>query len=265
MASKINLVFMVLAAFFVVPHALADTSVTDESLPLHMGNFRMLDVTGAGHELYSYRDHKAIVLMIQGNGCPIVRQTFPYFMQIRDEFASQGVLFLMMNSNDLDDPESIRLEAEEYSVDIPVLKDATQAVARSLGSERTAEIFLVDPKSWNIIYRGEADDRFAYGLQRSNPKHFYLKEAIAGWLKDGSFPEERIRVTKGCLMDLRDIRDDVEFARDIAPILTTLGHTWGEQEARTNEGALWDMLRAGSPGLTPEESHDLMSWLVAVH
>ncbi len=38
-------------------------------------NFRLLDQNGASHELYYLSDAKAVVLMVHGNGCPIVRNT----------------------------------------------------------------------------------------------------------------------------------------------------------------------------------------------
>ena len=37
-------------------------------------NFRLLDQNGKSHELYYSSDMKAVVLMVHGNGCPIVRQ-----------------------------------------------------------------------------------------------------------------------------------------------------------------------------------------------
>ena len=36
-------------------------------------NFSLLDQNGMEHELYGYATAKAVVRMIQGNGCPFVR------------------------------------------------------------------------------------------------------------------------------------------------------------------------------------------------
>ncbi len=36
-------------------------------------NFRLLDQSGASHELHYLSDAKAIVLMVHGVGCPVVR------------------------------------------------------------------------------------------------------------------------------------------------------------------------------------------------
>ena len=42
-------------------------------------NFRLVDAAGKAHELYYLSDMKAVVLMVQGNGCPIVRQAVPAY------------------------------------------------------------------------------------------------------------------------------------------------------------------------------------------
>jgi len=47
-------------------------------------NFRLLDQNGASHELYYLSDAKAVVIMVHGNGCPIVRSALPGLKEIRD-------------------------------------------------------------------------------------------------------------------------------------------------------------------------------------
>ena len=59
-------------------------------------NFRLLDQNGKSHELYYSSDMKAIVLMVHGNGCPIVRQAVPALRQIREKYQAQGVEFLLL-------------------------------------------------------------------------------------------------------------------------------------------------------------------------
>ena len=55
--------------------------LADSALALNPGdrvdNFRLLDQNGASHELYYLSDAKAVVIMVHGNGCPIVRNTAP--------------------------------------------------------------------------------------------------------------------------------------------------------------------------------------------
>src|SRR5690606_41219411 len=65
---------------------------------------------------------------------------FPYTTLFR----SQNVEFLMLNSFIQDDMARISKEAETFSITFPILKDEDQTVAKSLGVERTAEVFIIN-------------------------------------------------------------------------------------------------------------------------
>ena len=122
-------------------------------------NFRLMDHQGGSHELYYFSDAKAVVFMVQGNSCPIVRNAMPRFKELRDQYATQGVQFFMLNSNLQDNRQTVSQEAEEFGFDIPILIDETQIIGESLGLVRTGEVFVVDPKTWSVSYRGAVDDR----------------------------------------------------------------------------------------------------------
>ncbi|MCH8142639.1 MAG: redoxin domain-containing protein, partial [Proteobacteria bacterium] len=79
----------------------------------HVDNFRLFDHAGQSHELYYLSDAKAVVFMVQGNGCPIVRNALPRLQEIRDTFESQGVEFRMINANLQDNRASIAKEANK--------------------------------------------------------------------------------------------------------------------------------------------------------
>src|SRR3954453_14784448 len=67
-------------------------------------NFRLLDHQGGSRELYYLSDMKAVVLMAhavtdKGNGCEGSRQAVPGLKALRDQYRSQGVEFLLIDSN----------------------------------------------------------------------------------------------------------------------------------------------------------------------
>ena len=66
-------------------------------------NFRLFDHRGASQQLYYFSDARAVVIMVHGNGCPIVRNARPALREIRDAYAAKGVEFLLINSNLQDD------------------------------------------------------------------------------------------------------------------------------------------------------------------
>lgn len=129
-------------------------------------NFRLLDQNGKSHELYYSSDMKAVVLMVHGNGCPIVRQALPALREIREQYQAQGVEFLLLNSNLQDKRDAVAAEAKEFNVDFPILLDEAQLIGESLGVVRTSEVFVIDPKGWKLVYRGPMDDRLSYEKQR---------------------------------------------------------------------------------------------------
>lgn len=142
-----------------------------------VGNFQLLDQQGKAHELHSLSDKKAVVVMIQGNGCPIVRQALPVLTEIRARYLSQGVEFLLLNSNLQDTREQVATEADEFKIDFPILLDRSQAIGEALGVVRTSEVFLIDPHGWQLKYRGPMDDRLSYERQRPANNH-YLTDAL---------------------------------------------------------------------------------------
>jgi peroxiredoxin len=186
-------------------------------------NFQLLDQKGEAHELYYLSDMKAVVIMVQGNGCPIVRNALPTLDLVRNEYAQRGVAFLLLNANLQDERESIRREAEEYAIDFPILVDETQLVAESLGVVRTAEVFLIDPATWKLVYRGPVDDRLAYGAQKPEADHHYLADAL-----NATIAGEPVAVAQvdamGCLVNLpeqdrREMHAAISYAEQIAPLL----------------------------------------------
>ena len=116
----------------------------------HVDNFCLLDQSGASHELHYLSDAKAIVLMVHGVDCQIVRQSLPELAAVRKQFAAQGVEFLLINSNPQDDRAALLREAEEFAIDLPILRDDTQWVGESLGVTRTADVFVIDPRAWKL-------------------------------------------------------------------------------------------------------------------
>lgn len=178
----------------------------------YVDNFTLLDHEGKAHELYYFQDSPAIVVMIQGNGCPIVRNAWADYKAVKDEFSDKGVQFYMLNANKQDNRERLKTEAAEFSYDIPILKDETQLIAESLGVKRTAEVLVISPEDWSIVYRGPVNDRLGYGEQRSTTDNHYLAEALKAVLA-GERPETRIRRSKGCIVNLPETAKRAEHAQ----------------------------------------------------
>lgn len=189
----------------------------------YVDNFALLDHEGRSHELYYYSDAPAIVIMIQGNGCPIVRNAWSDYQAVRDEFADSGIQFYMLNANRQDDRAALQAEAADFGIDMPILKDETQLVAEALGVKRTAEVLVISPDDWSVVYRGPVNDRIGYGQQRAEAKENYLSDALAAVVA-GRPVEKRIRASKGCIVNLpeaakRAEHAEISYSETIAPML----------------------------------------------
>jgi hypothetical protein len=186
-------------------------------------NFRLLDHTGASHELYYLSDAKAVVLMVHGNGCGIVRQALPELAQLRERYRDRGVEFLLLDSNLQDGRDAIAREANEFGIDFSILVDETQLIGEALGVVRTAEVLVIDPKEWKLVYRGPIDDRLAYGARKPVAKQHFLADALDALLAGQAVSTPRVEAM-GCLVNLpeRDRRDAharISYSERIAPLL----------------------------------------------
>jgi hypothetical protein len=215
-------------ALYLLTSILASLACTQLAHALSPGervdNFRLLDQNGASHELYYHSDAKAVVLMAHGNGCDIVRQTLPALKELREKYRAQGVEFLLIDSNLQDGRDAIAQEAAEFGIDFPILVDETQLIGESLGVARTADVFVIDPKTWKLMYRGPVDDRLAYGAQRPAATKSYLIDALDAVLAGKPISAAQIDAV-GCLVNLpeRDRRDahaKISYSEQIAPLLT---------------------------------------------
>ncbi len=186
-------------------------------------NFRLFDHQGGSHELYYHSNAKAIAFLVQGNGCPIVRNAMPRFRELRDAYAAQGVQFFLLNSNLQDNRASIAREADKFGYDIPILVDETQIIGESLGLVRTGEVFVVDPKTWKVAYRGALDDRLTYENQKQQASAHYLRDALDDMVA-GKAVQTASTDALGCLINFpeqtaRANHADISYSEDIAPIL----------------------------------------------
>ena len=198
--------------------------------PPRVDDFALLDQHGRFHRLSSHAAARAVVLFVQGNGCPIARNSIPVLNALRAEFEPRGAVFLALNASPQDERAAVAAEAAAYGLELPVLLDEAQLVSGSLGVERTAETFVIDPASRRLLYRGPVDDRLHYETQRPARRE-YLREVLEAQLAGRPLPFER-RPSPGCLI-LFEARPGAgggprgsareagapSYARDVAPIL----------------------------------------------
>lgn len=181
-----------------------------------IGNFSLLDHTGVFHELYRYSDAKAIVIISQGNDCPIIQKYSTVINEIKKKFENQKIIFFLLNANKQDDRDSIQKEVKSYGFDIPVLMDPSQVVADTLGVTRTSEAVVLSPNGWKILYRGSISDRFDYGSDKQKARNNYLEDVLTSIAQDKTITTMAVPA-KGCLITFS--KPDLSYEQTIAPII----------------------------------------------
>jgi peroxiredoxin len=165
-----------------------------------MKDFELSDQHGVMHKLSEYEDKELLVVYVHGSGCPIARLSVPTYLAVKEDYADKNVEFLMLNAFIQDDIPRIKKEADDFKITFPILKDADQSVAKSLGVERTAEVFIIDPRTREVHFRGPIDDMLGYETQRVNANHTYLRDALDTVLAGGKVKMDDIPDAKGCLV-----------------------------------------------------------------
>lgn len=194
--------------------------------PAKAPNFSLLDQKGAFHELaYQFRDPntKAVLLFVHGNGCPIVRKRLPDIKALQETYGPKGIRFFLLNANAQDTREEVAKESAEFSLDLPILLDESQVVARELGIERTGEALLIAGKERAIVYRGAIDDRLSYQKERPSATTHPLAEALESLLAGKEIAQAQTEAP-GCKISFQDpakTKDGqaASYSDTIAPIL----------------------------------------------
>jgi hypothetical protein len=133
------------------PQAAKDAAASESAA---IGNFLLVDANFEAHELYRLAENKAVVLVTQSNGDAVMRAQAPALKALKTAYAGKGVEVLMLNSNLKDTREAILAESAKAGYDTPVLMDSYQLVGEALGVTRSAEVIVVDPKTWKVAWRG---------------------------------------------------------------------------------------------------------------
>lgn len=211
-----------ISTLFVVFLAATSCKDTPTAIPdSRKSDYALYDANGGFHRFSRYNNKKAIVLWVQGNGCPIVRNALTDFHTITKDYSAKGFQFFMINSNIQDDRSEILSEAKEFNFTTPVLVDSAQLLADALDINSTAEAIVLHPTTRKILYRGPINNRLDYEVQKNSASETYLKDALNAILKGKSVASKK-EITRGCTVTrLSTIEKNSTFnySDHIAPIL----------------------------------------------
>jgi len=163
-----------------------------------VANFSLLAAGGETISLDS--DAQVTVLCFLGCECPLAKRYGPRLQTMADEFASQGVRFIGVNSNPQDSMSKIEAYVAEHEIRFPLVKDFDQRVALDFGATRTPEVFVIDAAG-HLVYRGRIDDQYQVGVARAAANRHDLRDAIEQALA-GEAIATPVTEAVGCLIAL---------------------------------------------------------------
>jgi len=121
-----------------------------------------------------------LVLVASGTSCPILRKYAPRLQAISRRWKKKDFTFYFLSVAGHDDQAGKdSSEKAAFGLEIPVLKDVKQGLAKALGLKALSETVLYDRKSGKVVYQGAIDDSIHFEGQKTAMVKHYLEDAIS--------------------------------------------------------------------------------------
>jgi peroxiredoxin len=127
-------------------------------------DFALPGVDGRTYTLASFADATLLVVVFSCNHCPYAIASEDRLIALQNAYASRGVRFVLINSNDADNyPEDSfdnmvrRARVKRYP--FPYLRDDSQDVAHAYDAACTPDVFVFDADR-TLRYNGRIDDNW---------------------------------------------------------------------------------------------------------
>ncbi len=148
-------------------------------------DFKLPAVDGSSCSLSDFHDKKILVILFTCNHCPYVQAYEQRLIAIQNDFSSQGVALVTINSNETrnhpeDNFPNMVARAKEEAFNFPYLRDETQEVADAYGAHYTPEVFLLDEER-RLRFTGRIDDNWQNADQaRSHDLRDAIEALLSG-------------------------------------------------------------------------------------
>ncbi|MEM7099065.1 MAG: hypothetical protein AAF541_12465 [Pseudomonadota bacterium] len=115
-------------------------------------NFRLFDHTGDSHHLYYFSDMQAVVVFVQDASCSTDVKALEALKTTSSKYA-EDVSYFGLNATGASRTQ-VQQAMSAAEIEIPVLMDGAQLVSQNLQVRRAGEALLIDPETWQVLYRG---------------------------------------------------------------------------------------------------------------
>ena len=193
--------------------------------------------------VYNYKSKqcRALVVVTASTACPLVRRNLPGLNDLSAKYNADGVQFIGLFTNGVDDLHEIAEYAVEREINFPVFKDeAENPWHAELGMKTTPQVVVLDTRlGYNasaVVYRGQINGMWFGGGSSKQQRH-YLKDALESFFAGKPAPISETAAS-GCTI-----------AKDAAYDLSKFqGVTYHKEIARLVQSRCTSCHREGEPG-----------------
>jgi thiol-disulfide isomerase/thioredoxin len=141
------------------------------------------------------------VIIFLSETCPICKNTTPELRKLYEDFSSKGVEFIgVFPSQNASNENTRNAFAEKYKLPFLLTGDSLHALTNQLSARITPEVFVINKKNNQLMYRGLVDNSYIrVGKRRSLTTEFYLRNAIEQSLI-GNVEQIKSNEAVGCII-----------------------------------------------------------------
>ncbi|CAK9090107.1 Thiol-disulfide oxidoreductase ResA, partial [Durusdinium trenchii] len=173
-------------------------SSADPRVGMEIEEFALQDFRGGEHALSDWAESPVVVVAFMGTECPLAKLYASRLVELAEDYKDSNVAVVAAFSNRQDSIEEMEHFARVYGVSFPCLKDVGNQVADQFQAQRTPEVYVLD-KDRKVRYVGRVDDQYDVGVDRAEPEHRFLVDAVDALL-DGEEVPVVATEARGCII-----------------------------------------------------------------
>ena len=167
-------------------------------------DFALPGVDGKDYSLAEFSGARVVIVLFTCNHCPYVVGSEDRMIALYEDYASQGVAMIGINSNETDNHPTDSFEdmvdrAREKGFAWPYVRDDSQEVARAYGALRTPHYYVFDTER-KLRYTGRMDDN---PREEGKETTHELRDALDALLR-GQEPAVSVTNPIGCNVKWKD-------------------------------------------------------------
>ena len=160
-------------------------------------------IAGSTRSIMSDEGADLVVVVFVTTTCPIANATMPSIQRLHETARRLGADLVLVHPDPLVTPGQAFEHAHRRKLEMDILLDADQRLARSLGARVVPEAFVLQrtDDGWMERYRGPVDDLYAgVGRRRRAATVFHVDDALRR-IRAGLPVEQPRRKAHGCAIE----------------------------------------------------------------